>query len=219
MIRTNLSTRPFYNVRAVRAVIGALAALVVAFTLFNAIQIVRLSASQRTVGAEAIDAEDEAERLRAEAVRIRSQIDPDELETVVEAAAEANAIIDQRTFSWTTLLTQLEMTLPRDVRVRALRPRLERDGSFVVVITCEARTVEELDGFVEALEATGSFRDVLATREETTESGLIAAVIEGRYQQPRSTSAQASADRPASADDAAGRPASAEDAAGRQEEP
>lgn len=206
MIRTNLSTRPFYNVRVVRAVIAAAVILVTAFTLFNVIQILRLSASQRTVGAEAIDAEDEAERLRGEAVRIRAQIDADELEEVADAAAEANAIIDQRTFSWTTLLTQLEMTLPRDVRVRALRFRLEREGWFVVVITCEARTVEELDEFVEALEATGSFRDVLPTREATTEDGLIVAVIEGRYQQPKGGTAPpaAAADEPAAADPPAG---------------
>lgn len=214
MIRTNLSTRPFYNVRAVRALIAAAAILVIAFTLFNVIQIVRLSASQRTVGAEAIGAEDEAERLRAEAGRIRSQIDAAELDEVAEAAAEANAIIDQRTFSWTTLLTQLEMTLPRDVRVRALRPRLERDGSFVLVITCEARTVEELDEFVEALEATGSFRDVLPTREQTTEDGLIVAVIEGRYRQP-----QGAAVRPAAAEGPAARPPDADASGGGQVEP
>lgn len=185
MIRTNLSTRPFYNVRAVRAVITLLTSVVVAITLYNAIEIVRLSANQQTVGAEAIDAEAEAERLRAEAVRIREQIDPEELDKVTVAASEANAIIDQRTFSFTTLLTQLEKTLPAGVRVRALRPRLERDGSFVVVITAEARTVEELDDFVEALEDTGAFRDVLPTRETTMETGLIVAIIEGRYDQPR----------------------------------
>jgi hypothetical protein len=205
MIRTNLSTRPFYNVRVVRTVIAAAVILVAALTIFNVVQIVRLSASQRTVGAEAIDAEDEAERLRDEAARIRSQIDADELEEVADAAAEANAIIDQRTFSWTTLLTQLEMTLPRDVRVRALRFRLEQDGWFVVVITSEARTVEQLDEFVEALEATGSFRDVLPTREATTDDGLIVAVIEGRYQQPKGATAPpaasaAAADQPAAAD-------------------
>ena len=190
MIRTNLSTRPFYNVRAVRAAITLLTAVVIALSLYNAIEIVRLSANQRTVGAEAIDAEAEAERLRGEAVRIRGQIDPEELDKVAAAAAEANAIIDQRTFSFTTLLTQLEMTLPEGVRVRALRPRLEQDGSFVVVITAEARNVVELDEFVEALESTGAFRDVLPTRETTMESGLIVAVIEGRYAQPRRTSSE-----------------------------
>jgi hypothetical protein len=185
MIRTNLSTRPFYNVRAVRAAIATLGFVVLAVTLFNAIQIVRLSATQRNIGARASEAETEAERLRAEAVRIRAQIDPDELDTVAGAASEANAIIDQRTFSFTTLLTQLEATLPPDVRIRTVRPRLERDGSFVVVLTTEGRTVRELDQFVESLEATGAFHDVLPTREETMDDGLIVAVIEGRYAQAR----------------------------------
>ena len=193
MIRTNLSTRPFYNVRAVRVAIATLGFIVLAVTLFNAIQIVRLSATQRNIGARASEAETEAERLRAEAVRIRAQIDPDELDTVAGAAAEANAIIDQRTFSWTRLLTQLEATLPPEVRVRALRPRLERDGTFVVVITAEARSVEDLDQFVEGLEATGAFRDVLPTREETMDGGLIVAALEGRYIQPRQASAPAEA--------------------------
>ena len=205
MLRTNLSTRPFYNVRAVRGAIALLAAVVAGVTLFNAIEIVRLSASQRTVGADAIAAEDEAERLRAQAAQLRAQIDPEELDTVAGAAAEANAIIDQRTFSFTTLLTQLESTLPSNVRIRAVRPRLERDGSVVVVITAESRTFEELDEFVEALEATGSFRDVLPTVEQTMDSGVIVAAIEGRYEQPPSTSAAAPVDAPGSAEAAAGK--------------
>ena len=64
MLRTNLSTRPFYNVRAVHAAVAAAGALVLAFTLFNVVQIVRLSVSQQTLGASASDAEEEATRLR-----------------------------------------------------------------------------------------------------------------------------------------------------------
>lgn len=189
MIRTNLSTRPFYNVRAVRTGIALLAAIVLAFTLFNAIEIVRLSASQRSVGVDAAAAEEEAERLRTEAVRIRSQIDGEELERVAAAAAEANAIIDQRTFSFTRLLTQLETTLPPNVRVVAMRPRLERGGLFMVQLTIEARTIDDLNEFVQALEAIGAFQDVLPTRETTMENGVIEAIIEARYDQARSAAA------------------------------
>ena len=191
MIQTNLSTRPFYNVRAVRAVIGGVAVLVLAVTLFNVAQIVRLTASQRTVGADAIEAEAQADRLRAEAAALRGQIDPEELQRVGEEATRANAIIDQRTFSYTTLLTQLETTLPPDVRVREMRPRLEGAGDFRVQLGVEARSVRDLDDFVEALEATGAFRDVLPTVERTLDNGLLAAVIEARYDQ--SASIQASA--------------------------
>lgn len=181
MLRTNLSTRPFYNVRAVQVALGAAAAIVLAFTLFNVVQIVRLGISQRSLGARAAEAEQEAARLRAEAARIRAQINPEELEVVASAAREANLIIDQRAFSWTELFGQFEATLPPDVRITAVQPRLDAGGSFVLAVGVEARRAEDLDAFVEALETNGAFHNVLAVQEQTGAEGLIEAIVEGEY--------------------------------------
>jgi hypothetical protein len=180
MLRTNLSTRPFYNVRAVHAALTAVAAIVLVFTLFNVIQIVRLGLSQRTLGASAAEAEQESARLRSEAARIRAQINPQELQVVASAAREANRIIDQRAFSWTELFAQFEATLPPDVRITAVQPRIE-ENNFVIGIGVEARRAEDLDAFVEALEDGGAFRNVLAVTEQTNEDGLIEAIVEGSY--------------------------------------
>jgi hypothetical protein len=168
----------------VQAALAVLAAIVVALTLLNLFQIVRLSANQRALGAHAEQAEQDAARLRAEATQVRAQINPKELEVVAAAAREANAIIDQRAFSWSELFSQFEETLPDDVRINAVRPRLERDGSFVVAIGVQARRVEDLDAFIEALETKSSFRNVLATQEQTGETGLLEAVVEGAYVPP-----------------------------------
>jgi hypothetical protein len=181
MLRTNLSTRPFYNVRAVHAMIGLVAALVIAITLFNVVQIARLTSAELSLGASASDAEQQATSLRAEAARIRAQINPDELQVVSNQAREANAIIDQRAFSWTGLFAQFEATLPPDVRITAVQPRLQRAGDFVVSIGVEARRAEDLDSFIEALEKTGSFRNVLSVQEQTNADGLLQAIIEGTY--------------------------------------
>ena len=180
MLRTNLSTRPFYNVRAVQVILGAFAILVLAVTLFNVIEIVRLGSSQRTLGARAAAAEAEATRLRGEAAQVRSQINPEELRVVADAAREANDIIDQRAFSWIGLFAQFEATLPADVRITQVRPRLDR-GSFVVGMSVEARRADDLDAFMEALEADAGFRNVLAIEDRTTEAGTIEAVVEGIY--------------------------------------
>lgn len=183
MLRTNLATRPFYNVRAVHAVLGALIALVIALTAGNMIQLLRLGANQSRLGARATESEREAARLRADAVRIRNQIDPEELQSVANAAREANTIIDQRAFSWTDLLAEFETTLPADVRITAVQPRL--DGSlFVISIGVEARRAEDLDAFIEALEGRGAFHNVLAVQEQTNNEELIQAVVEGAYQPP-----------------------------------
>ena len=182
-LRTNLATRPFYNVRAVRTMIGAFALVVLAFTLFNVVELVRLTASQRTVGARAADAERDAERLRAEAARIRTQINQKELETVSAAAREANDIIDRRAFSWTELLTQLEATLPDDVRITTVQPRLDR-GVFKIGLIAEARRAEGVAAFIEALEKTGAFKDVVPLQQQTDDAGLIRVALEGSYEAP-----------------------------------
>jgi Tfp pilus assembly protein PilN len=182
-LRTNLASRPFYNVRAVRALIGALGLIVVALSLFNVVQLVRLTASQRTLGARASEAETRAQRLRTEAARIRTQINQRELETVSAAAREANSIIDRRAFSWTGLFIQLEATLPDDVRITSVQPRLDKD-TFKVGIIAEARRAEDVAGFIEALEQTGSFKNVVPLQQQTDEQGMIEVAIEGDYQVP-----------------------------------
>jgi len=181
MLHTNLSTRPFYNRRAVQAVIGALTILVVAVTLYNVLSVMRLTAQQRSLSARAVQAEQEAERLRREAAGIRGRIDPKELGVIAGEAREANAIIDQRTFSWTELLQTFENTLPPDVRITAVQPRLEQDGTFYVGIAVQARRAEDVDAFVEALEKSGMFRNVLPNEDRVNEAGLLEAVVDGVY--------------------------------------
>ena len=200
MLRTNLSTRPFYNVRAVRAVLGLFALVVVAFTLFNAVQLITLSARQRTLSADAVRAENEAARLRSQAAAFRARIDPRELASVSADAKEANAIIDRRAFSWTTLFSQFEQALPPDVRITAVQPRREQDGTFAVNIGIQARRVEDVEAFIEALEARTPFKQVLATEEQTADNGLIEAIIDGKYRLERPGAA--AAPTPASSPDA-----------------
>jgi Tfp pilus assembly protein PilN len=183
MLRTNLATRPFYNVRALQLLLAAATVLVAALTLFNVTQIARLTVSQRTLGASASASEEEAARLRAEAAGIRAQINPTELQGVADAAREANTIIDRRAFSWTTLLAQFEATLPPDVRITSIRPRLQ-GPNVMVSVALEARRAEDLDAFMEALEKSGDFIDVLPVQEQATEDGLLQAVVEGRYTPP-----------------------------------
>jgi hypothetical protein len=45
----------------------------------------------------------------------------------------------------------------------------------------EARQIGDLEKFLEDLEMTGAFRNVLTTDEQATDDGLLEAVIEGLY--------------------------------------
>jgi hypothetical protein len=189
MLRTNLSTRPFYNLRAVQAALGALAAFVILFTMFNVISLLQLAASQRSLGARAVQAQNDATKLRADAARVRAQVDAKELEVVSAAAREAKSIIEMRAFSWTDLLAQFEKTLPENVRITAVQPRLEKDGRFIIGMRVEAREIGDLEKFLDELEMTGSFHNVLTTDEQATDDGLLEALIEGLYVQQATSTA------------------------------
>ncbi len=194
MQRTNLATRPFYNVRLVQAALALAALIVAAFTLYNVVQLVRLTASQQTLGAQAAASEEEARRLRGEAARIRTQIDQKELQAVAAAAREANGIIDRRAFSWTELFTRLEATLPAEVRITTVQPRVDR-GVSKIGLVFEARRPEDVDEFIDALEATGAFRNVQVLEQQVRENELLAVAIEGEYQPESAPAGQGEAGR------------------------
>jgi Tfp pilus assembly protein PilN len=177
---TNLASRPFYNVRAVHAVLALLALVVIAFTAFNVFELIRLRGAESALGSHASESEDQAQKLRADATRIRLQIDQKELEAVSAAAREANSIIDRRAFSWTELLTQLEATLPAEVRITSVVPRLD-EGVFKLALTAEARRAEDVDDFIETLEKTGAFHDVVPLRNELDDEGLMSVSLESIY--------------------------------------
>jgi hypothetical protein len=180
VLRTNLSTRPFYNERAVHAVLAIAAILVLAVTVLNVVRIVRLSRHNTQLSARVARDRGEADRLTAEAARIRRGLDQKELQLVVDAAREANGLIDQRTFSWTEFFNRIEATLPPDVMLSAVRPTVDENGTRVQMVVLGRRT-EDVDEFVEKLEATGAFEDVLPQQQETTEEGLQRVVINSWY--------------------------------------
>src|SRR3954470_15603752 len=180
MLRANLATRPFYNERAIHLLLGIAAIIVLAVTVLNVTRIVTLSRRSTELSARANAARLEASSLSTEATRIRRTINKDELALVVDAAQEANALIDQRTFSWTEFFNQIEGTIPPDVMLTSVRPSF-KDGITSVTMMVKARQNADIDEFMEKLEATGLFENVLAPSSETSEEGLWRATIEAVY--------------------------------------
>jgi hypothetical protein len=193
VLRTNLATRPFYNERAVHALIAAAAAIVLAIMLFNVARIVTLSRHNTDLSSRGNAQRAEAERLTSEAARIRRTIDKNELALVVSAAEEANALIDQRTFSWTEFFNQIEATLPPDVMLSSVRPSF-KDGITHVNMLVLGRRPEDIAEFMEKLEAAGSFEEINAATADNTDEGLKRALIESVYvEQPPEEAAPADA--------------------------
>jgi hypothetical protein len=181
MLRTNLSTRPFYNERVVHLALALVAVIVAAVTLLNVIQVVQLSRQNTSLSARIRDDRTNAENDARNAKQTRLGIDQKELKVVVASAQEANELIDNRTFSWTGFFNYIEGTLPPDVMLTSVRPVIV-EGKTTITMAVRARRSPDLDEFVEKLEATGAFEDAFITQQTTREDGLIDAPIQARYQ-------------------------------------
>jgi Tfp pilus assembly protein PilN len=181
MIRTNLSTRPFYNERSVRTILLIVAVAVVAFTAFNASRVLRYSRSDTRLQTQAARDEARAADLRQQATRLRATVNTKKIESASVDAREANDLIDRRTFSWTDLFNRFESTLPDDVRITIVRPKLEEDG-FAIEIHVVARTVEDVNIFMENLEGTGAFKNTVSVDERFDEQPQGAAATAGAPQ-------------------------------------
>ncbi len=184
MIRTNLSTRPFYNERVVSLWLLLLLVIVVAATIFNTERVLRYSHNDTEQGTSASRDEARASELRSSAVKLRNSVDAKQIELASVEAHQANDLIDRRTFSWTELFNTFEKTLPDDVRITSVRPELT-EGKFRMKITIVARSVDDVNAFMNNLQATGMFRRVgSAISERINENGEVATELGLEYNPP-----------------------------------
>jgi len=181
MLRTNLSTRPFYNTRAVRIGLGLIAVIAAGLTVFNTVELWRLQRANRELGQAVTQNETEARDLRQRARTVQQAIDKTQLGVVAAAAREANELIDRRSFSWTELLNQFQATLPATVRISSVQPQVDDEGRVLVAISVQSKQQEDLDSFIEALEKTGVFRDVLSRSDSSTEDGSLISMLQAYY--------------------------------------
>jgi Tfp pilus assembly protein PilN len=184
MIRTNLSTRPFYNERVVSLWLLLIFVIAAAATIFNTTRVLQYSHSDTEQGTSASRDESRTSELRRSAAKLRGTVDAKQIENASNQARQANDLIDRRTFSWTELFNVFEKTLPDDVRITAVRPNID-EGRFRLRIAVVARGVEDVNQFINRLQKTGMFLQVgSAISERFADDGSLVTDLEVEYQPP-----------------------------------
>ena len=182
MIRLNLSTRPFYNIAAVRVWLAAGGAVVLAASVFNIAQVLRYSNSNTELVIRASTDEAHAGELRRTAQKLRASVDAAQVDAVSVDARQANLLIDRRTFSWTELFNRFERTLPDDVRITAVHPTVDKDRRIVLTVSVLARGVDDVNRFMENLDQANAFFELRSRQEQTNDAGQIESTLEMIYQ-------------------------------------
>jgi hypothetical protein len=187
ILRTNLSTRPFYNENVVTAVLVLLAAIGLGLTAFNVWQIRSLTSERADFVAQRARDERMTQQFLATAAKQTSTIDKANLDSLTNATRDANALIDARTFSWTVLFGLLEKTMPMDVRLVAVSPTIDK-GQIKITMIVVAKQDPEIEKFINALYAlqgSGTFYDIVPRErmaaDETNPASGFRATIEAYY--------------------------------------
>ncbi len=170
MLRINLSTRPFYNERAVHLLLGAAVLAAGAFLAAGILSLNGLSREQAALAAAADRDEAAAQAAASATAEILRSVAGGDPQRVADATADANLLIGRRLFSWTALLNHLEETLPGGVMLVSVQPRISAAGA-TVALDVVGRSIPEIGAFIDALEATGTFSQVLPRDEEATAEG------------------------------------------------
>ena len=183
MLRGNLSTRPFYNERLVTLAIGIIALAALALTAFNVSQIVALSKRRSELTSRISRDAAETRKIQDETSALQRTVDIGTLRTLAGSTSEANALIDQRAFSWTVFFGLIEKKLPIDARLVAVSPKVDK-GVFKVTMIVVARTTADLAAFDDALQSDGTFYDVLPSAIQQNDDGTVSATIDSAYNPP-----------------------------------
>jgi hypothetical protein len=65
--------------------------------------------------------------------------------------------------------------------VQSIQPVTDKEGRLTVAMVVLGRRAEDIAQFIEHLEGTGAFRNVVSRAETTNPQGMLEANLEGQY--------------------------------------
>ncbi len=153
----NLATRPAANERLGALLFAIAATLLVIATVVHALGVARLASTAATsLDEEVARLTTEREALR-EKDRVLRALKVDK--AAIERWGAVKGLVDQRAFSWTGLLSQLEAALPKDVRLKSIAPEF-RKGRYTLSLEAVARNASDAVPLVKTLEDRPELEDV-----------------------------------------------------------
>ena len=177
--RTNFASGAYDRARLINAALYAAAA---AALVLAGVSVWWASDDRRETAAM----QGNVDRVRQQSAQLREELqrlgfspdDPGAVADLAKRVADVNQILEQKTFSWTTLLNDLEAAVPRNISISSISPELK---SGVVALNGTALTLQDLAKFLIALEQSDRFTEVFLQRQKTAENERVEFSIHCSY--------------------------------------
>jgi len=165
-LTANLASEPYRDRRGYLVRWGAIAAAMAVITIALLILSAYQWRDRRSLDRELAAADEQ----RAEYVNERSDIerflDQPQNRGTRDRAALINALIARKSFSWTSVFSELERILPPSVRVAAIRPVLTDNGELGVQLSILSVDRTAALDFIRRIEDTKQFRNAHLLAEQ-----------------------------------------------------
>lgn len=153
----NLATRPARNERLPALLFAVAAGLLLVATVWHGLTVARLASTAATsLDEEVAGLLAEREELREKDRALRGlRVD----KATIQRWTALKGLVDQRAFSWTRLLSELEAALPPEARLKSITPEY-RKGRHWLSLDAVVRRAPDAVPLVNVLEERPEFEDV-----------------------------------------------------------
>lgn len=184
-IHLNLASRPYRDYRPVYAVVVVLS-LLTAFLMLNNIETYyRYSRETQTTRAKIASLEAQAEKERQLQQAAEQKLRGLDLQRLDAQTKFVNAKLQERAFSWSVLLDELESILGDDVRLVSVAPSFGKDSHVALALQFESKSGDGLVETLNRMNADPQFIDPFPSVESAQGEGMYAFSIDVRYQPER----------------------------------
>ena len=159
-IPINLASQPFRRDRAMIVASSAVSVLLV-FTLTVLLNLARQDTKQLgDVRHEVASLKQQIQTFAAQQARLDAVVHKPENETVLERSVFINTLLERKGISWNQILTDLEKTIPYNVKLQRIRPTVDDQGHVVLDMIMASEGAGPAIGALKAFNANPLFGNV-----------------------------------------------------------
>ena len=176
-ININLSSRPFVNNRKFFLITASLLILLSCVSYWNIYRYKSVHSNRGQVKRLLTQSQVQIEKLEKEQQEIMARLQKPETGEFLDLVDYINRLIQQRTFSWTRLLNDLETLIPSNLQIISIRPQITGNEIGIEIIA-SGRSSHDYIEFISNLESSGKFYNVNPIYEDISKSpGLVGRLI------------------------------------------
>lgn len=162
----NLSTRPFKQYRAVNLGLFALLLILLAISAAQIFNYQEYSAKASASREEEQKAREEATFASTQLQSLNDGLKKNNADVKISEVEALNRLLLRKSFSWTSVFSNLERIMPENVRLISLRPFVDEQGRTGLNIDIRGRSFADAAQFLRTLEESKIFTEVALAVEQ-----------------------------------------------------